>query len=74
MRQKTIITKLLQIVTEIYYKKRQVLRSASGITMCDRLLLQSASGITKYDRLLLQSALGITNCDSYHKVRRNSGY
>ena len=59
MRQKTIITKLLQSVTEIYYKRRQVLQSVSGITKCDRLLLQSASGITK--------------CDSYYEVRRNNG-
>ena len=57
MRQKTVITKSLQSVTEVYYKVRQVLQSASGITKCDRLLLQSASGITK--------------CDSYYKVRRN---
>ena len=85
MRQKTVITKLLQSVTEVYYKVRQVLQSvtevyykvrqalqsASGITKCDRLLLQSAPGITKCDRLLLQSASGITKCDSYYKVRRN---
>ena len=58
MRQKTVITKLLQ--------------SASGITKCDRLLLQSASGITKCDRLLLQSTSGITKCDRYYKVRRNT--
>ena len=50
MRDKTIITKLLQSVTEVYYKARYVLQSASDITKCDRLLLQSASsGITKYD-------------------------
>ena len=59
MRQKTIITKLLQNVTEVYYKVSQVLQSASGITKCDRLLLQSASGTTK--------------CDSYYKVRCNTG-
>ena len=35
MRQKTIITKLLQSVTEVYYKVCQVLQSASGITKCD---------------------------------------
>ena len=58
MRQKTAITKLLQSVTEIYYKVRQVLQSTSGITKCGRLLLQSAPGITK--------------CDSYYKVRRNT--
>ena len=47
MRQKTVITKVLQIMTEVYYKMRQVLQSALGITRCDRLLLQSASVITK---------------------------
>ena len=57
MRQKKIITKLLQSVTDVYYNVRQVLQSASGITKCDRLLLQSASGITK--------------CSSYYIVRRN---
>ena len=46
MRQKTVITKLLQSVTEVYYKVRQVLQSETS-------LLQSASGITKCDRLLL---------------------
>ena len=59
MRQKTVITKLLQSVTEVYYKVHQVLQSAAGIIKCDRLLLQSASGIRK--------------CDSYYKVRRNNG-
>ena len=49
MRQKTVITKVLQIMTEVYYKMRQVLQSALGITRCDRLLLQSASVITKWD-------------------------
>ena len=29
MRQKTVITKLLQSVTEVYYKVRQVLQSAT---------------------------------------------
>ena len=72
MRQKRVITKLIQSVTEVYYKVRQVLQSSSGITKCDRLLLQSASGITKCDRLLLQSASGTTKCESYYKVRRNT--
>ena len=74
MRQKTVITKLLQSVTEVCNKVRQALQSVSGITNCDRLLLQSASGITKCDRMLLQSALGITKCYSYYKVRRNTVY
>ena len=72
MRQKTVITKLLQSVTEVYYKVRQVLQSESGMAKYDRLLLQCASGITKSDRLLLQSASGITKCDNYYKVRRNT--
>ena len=55
MRHKAVITKLLQTVTEVYYKVLQVLQNASGIIKCDRLLLQNASGITK--------------CDSYHKIR-----
>ena len=61
-------------MTEVYYKVRQVLQSASGITKCDILLLQSTSGITKYDRLLLQRAPGTTKCDSYDKVRQQSSY
>ena len=72
MTQKTVITKLLQSVTEVYYKVRQVLQSASGITKCDGLLLKSASGITKCDRLLLESASGITKFESYCKVRCNT--
>ena len=60
MRQKTIITKLLQSVTEVYYKMRQVLQSASGITKCDRLLLQSVSGCYYKARQVLQSATVIT--------------
>ena len=35
MRQKTVITKLLQSVTEVYYKVRQVLQSATVITKWD---------------------------------------
>ena len=35
MRQKTVITKLLQSVTEVYYKVRQVLQSAIVITKWD---------------------------------------
>ena len=58
MRRKTVIRKLLQSVTEVYYKVSQV--------------LQSASSITKYDKLLLQSTSGITKCGSYYKVRRNT--
>ena len=42
MRQKIVITKLLQSVTSL-------LKSVSGIKNCDRLLLQSASSIKKCD-------------------------
>ena len=58
MRQKAFITKLLQSVTEVYYKVCQVLQNPSGITKCDRLLLQNVSGITK--------------CNGYFKVRHNN--
>ena len=53
MKQKVVITKLLQSATEVYYIVHQVLQSASGITKCDRLyckvrqVLQSATVITK---------------------------
>ena len=50
MRQKTIFKNLLESVTEVYYKVRQVLQSVSGITKCDRLLLLSAPGITKCEK------------------------
>ena len=59
MRQKTVIRKLLQSVTEVYYKMRHVLQSASCTTKCDALSLQSASGITK--------------CRNYYKVTRYNG-
>ena len=60
MRQKTIITKLLQSVTEVYYKVCRVLQSVttwpstSSITKCGRVLLQSATVITKWDATQLQ--------------------
>ena len=57
LRQKSVITNLLQSATEVYYKVRQVLGSVSCITKCERLLLQSTPGLTK--------------CDSYYKVRHN---
>ena len=72
MRQKAVIVKLLQSVTEAYYKVHQVLQSALDITKCDRLLLQSGSGIKKCDKLLSESASGITKCNSFYKVRRNT--
>ena len=55
MRQKTIITKLLQSVTDVYdkvrqvYKKHQVLQSVTGCYYKVRQVLQSATVITKRD-------------------------
>ena len=47
MRQKTVITKLLQSVAEDYYKVRQVLQSVTGYYYKVRQVLQSATVITK---------------------------
>ena len=44
MRQKTIITKLLQSVTEVYYKVRQVLQSVTDCYYKVRQVLQSVTG------------------------------
>ena len=49
MRQKTIITKLLQSVTEVYYKVRQVLQSVTDCYYKVRQVLQSVTVITKWD-------------------------
>ena len=65
MRQKIVITKLLQSVTQVYYKVCQVLQSVTDYYYKVCQVLQSV-------RLLLQSASGITKCDSYYKVRRNT--
>ena len=47
MRQKTVITKLLQSVTEVYYKVRQVLQSVIGCYSKVCQVLQSATVVTK---------------------------
>ena len=65
MRQKIVFTKLLQSVTQVYYKVCQVLQS---VTDCYYKVCQILQSV----RLLLQSASGITKCDSYYKVRRNT--
>ena len=49
MRQKTVITKLLQSVTEVYYKVRQVWQSVADCCYKVRQVLQSATLITKWD-------------------------
>ena len=47
MRQKTVITKLLQRVTEVYYKVRQVSQKMTDHYYKVRQVLQSATVITK---------------------------
>ena len=49
MRQKTVITKLLQSETEVYYKVRQVLQSVKDCYYKVHLVLQSATVITMWD-------------------------
>ena len=49
MRQKTVITKLLQSVTDCYYKVRQVLQNVTGCYYKVRRVLQSATVITKWN-------------------------
>ena len=66
MRQKTVITKLLQSVAELSVTELR-------ITKCEKVLLQSALGITKCERLFLQSASVITKCDSCYKLRYSTG-
>ena len=47
MRQKAVITKLLQTVTEVYYKVRQVLQSVTDCYYKLRQVLHCATVITK---------------------------
>ena len=47
MRQKTVITKLLQSVTEVYCKVRKVSQSVTGCYYKVRQVLQSATVIKK---------------------------
>ena len=47
MRQKTVITKLLQRVIEVYYKVRQVSQKMTDHYYKVRQVLQSATVITK---------------------------
>ena len=58
MRQKIIITMLLQSLTDVYYKVRQVLQS---VTDC----------YYKVHQVNVWQAV-ITKCDNFYKVRRNS--
>ena len=60
MRQKTIITKLLQSVTEVYYKVRQVLQSVTDCYYKVRQVLQSVTDCYYKVRQVLQSATDVT--------------
>ena len=55
MRQKTVITKLLQSVTEVYYKVRQVLQSVTDCYYKVCQVLQSATVISKWEVTLAHS-------------------
>ena len=49
MRQKTIITNLLQSMPEVYYKGLQVLQSVTDCNYKVRRVIQSVTVITKWD-------------------------
>ena len=49
MRQKTVITKLLRSVTEVYYKVRKVLQGMTDCYYKVHQVLQSSTVITKWD-------------------------
>ena len=63
MRQKTIITKLLQSVTDVYYKVRQVLQSVTDCYYKVCQVLQSVTGCYYKVRQVLQSVTVITKWD-----------
>ena len=65
MRQKTAITKLLQRVTEVYFKVRQVLPSVTSLYYKVHQVLQSVTKVYCKVRQVLQS---VTDC--YYKVRQ----
>ena len=74
MRQKTVIAKLLQSVTEVYYKLSQVLQSVTGCYYKVRQLLQSVTGCYYKVRQLLQSTTVITKWDIIQRLRRQRLY
>ena len=63
MGHKTVITKLLQSVTDVYYKMPQVLQSVTGCYYKVRLVLQSVTSYYYKVRQVLQSAIVITKWD-----------
>ena len=66
MRQKTVITKLLQSVTEVYYKVRQVLQNVTDCYCKVRKVLQGVTGCYYKVCQVLQSAAVITKWDETH--------
>ena len=60
MRQKTVSKNLLQSVTEVYYKIRQILESVTEVYYKVHQVSQSVSGITKRDMQFIQSVTFIT--------------
>ena len=63
MREKIVITKLLQSVTKVYYKVCQVLQSVTKVYCKVCHVLQSVTGYYYKVRQLLQSATAITKED-----------
>ena len=76
MRQIAIITKLLQSVTEVYYKVHQVLQSVTDCYYKVCQVLQSVTGCYYKVHQVLQSATVITKCNiteqlqEYHYTTR----
>ena len=70
MRQKMVITKLLQCVTEVYYKVHQVLQSVSGITKWVRhyKVSQALQSVTDCYYKMHQVWQSVTDC--YYKVHQ----
>ena len=63
MRQKTVITKLLKSITEVYYKVRQVLQSVTDCYYKVHQVLQSVTDCYYKVHQVLQSATVITEQD-----------
>ena len=79
MRQKTVITNLLQRVREVYYKVHQVLQSMAEVYYKVIQVLQSVTDryfkvhqVLQSVTTLLKSASGITKGNSYCRVKRNT--
>ena len=69
MRQKAVITKLLQGVTEFYYKVRQVLQSVTDCYCKVRKVLQSVTNCFYKMCQVLQSVTVITKRDVTLRIK-----